>query len=61
MRKKEENRSEDVAAPMGFVMSFLPYVILSVASIAILAVGPLNQLLSIWGTLESYFPITSLW
>lgn len=46
MREKEENRSEDVAAPMGFAMSFLPYVILSVVAIAVLVIGPLNQLLA---------------
>lgn len=45
MRENGPDDAEDRPAPMGLAMSFLPYVVLSIAALGILTVGPINAAL----------------
>lgn len=45
MRENGPDGVDDRPAPMGLAMSFLPYVVLSVAAIGVLAIEPINQAL----------------
>lgn len=45
MRDEPVGSTGDRPAPMGLAMSFLPYVILSIVAIGVLAIGPLNTAL----------------
>src|SRR5690606_22064861 len=45
MREATSDDAGDRPAPMSLAMSFLPYVVLSVTAIGVLAIGPVNEAL----------------
>ena len=45
MREDGPNNAGDRPAPMGLAMSFLPYVVLSIAALGVLAIEPVNRAL----------------
>jgi lactate permease len=45
MRDQAVGGTDDAPAPMGLVMSFLPYIVLTVITVAVLVIAPLNTAL----------------
>ncbi len=45
MRETRSDDAKEQPAPMGFAMSFLPYVVLSIAALSILTIPPINSAL----------------
>lgn len=45
MREDRQDETRDRPAPMGLAMSFLPYVVLSLAALGVLAIDPINTAL----------------
>ncbi|MFP7674605.1 L-lactate permease [Marivita sp. S0852] len=48
MRNDRSHDTAETAAPMGFAMSFLPYVLLTVLTIGALVIEPINQALGVF-------------
>jgi lactate permease len=59
MREGRQDEAAERPAPMGFAMSFLPYVVLSMAALGVLAIEPVNRVLSAFSVGLSFPSVTT--